>query len=730
MTLHELMIKVEQNQEHELKRILSKPYLLQLISNTHEEDLFLLQQLMLYYLKIQDVSIEQRRADYVEIAKRFFEKEAKSGLLLLVFESVYEDIYTFKEQTQQIKSDIESLMDVVEKNTLSEADLYFFLAKCHIYDQNEHLIEEHVIKAIDIYDLYADTKYPKILERLGYAYKFLGDYYHLISQTDLAKDAFHQSFFLFDYLKDLTYPSHVTKISYLNQYVVNKYSYFKIVQKEKDFNKNDLLLFIDELRGIKQKHNLFHFYLSSLLYDYAECIEVDDSDLAIKLYEESLDTRLASPNSQHEDHSAMIGFTNLNIAKIYEKDESFRDALYFYDQALQAFTTKAQNDPSYEAEVGLVEQRQAFIYQKHKEYSDAEYHFLMAHQAYENASKFDSKYTYDFHMSQYRLAHFYLLTHDDKHANIFFVDSANYFVKYHDADLNRFTHYAGLSLFYAAKTCMSSGRYDLLSDYAQAAIIILNKLNKINEKKYMPFLAEIHFIYGRYLHKEKEKNEAVSQFESAIRLYEIIFTKEKTNGKDLYECYQFLIQTHHELEAYDQAMGVRFDCLDFLERYYQIDQKQEHVYQHALLELLALLLIDSFVDSIDDLIHKLIYSEHKKTLYDAVLTSYYIQMKNLSESINHFQRLISDYSVVSYDGRDKILLLGLINQTFSHDDLYHLWNDRFVDHMIQTMRESKYHASSEKEKDILLESSILITRYFEKTNQKQKIKEIEEFNLL
>jgi tetratricopeptide (TPR) repeat protein len=654
--------------------------------------------------------------------------EVSSDRLLIIHEYLYNKLNLFNEQNNLITHELKNYLNTVSKDTLAEADVYFFLARCYIDSKQEYLIEETLYKAINIYDLYAERKESKILERLGQSYRYLGEYYEQLSDYALAASCYEQATMFFNYMKDQKNESAIIRDEYIYPYVMSHYQYLKVKQKIPSFDLSELEGFIQYLRRCVKERKGYDFYLASLLYDYAEKIERDHPDEAIRLYQESLDVRHQKSTVIKQEDLAMTGFTFSKIARLYEVDKDDSKALYYYDQAFEVFQTKAQTDANYQIEVGRISYNQALIYQRNKLYEQAEYHYFIAQDAYESASEFHNKYTYDFIMNQFHFAEFYRDRMDYYNASVYFVEAANFFTTHYDKDFNRYAHYAGMSLFYASKMCILAKRDELIYSYTQAGFLILKKLYQVKGNKYIHFIAELYLIYGEYLLKHKQYPVAIENLKSAVEVFGKIYQRYEKQANDLNASYLSLIACYKALKDEESAMNIQFDYLSFLETQSLKDKAYGDQYQKHLKLMFSLLLINQVDEVAFDLIGKMKVDRKNKSLDYAILACYSLAKNNLEKGMKIFRKFKKELLNQDCFDQLEIHMIGLLNRLFEQEKCQKLMDNNLANKIIKMMQKNRKSSLLESEKEILITSAHYLNQYFQKTNQPNKIKEVESFH--
>lgn len=724
MNLKNTIKQIEKLKPKSFHNIIKEEKINEILHSKTSEEFYLLQDALLKYYKenrLKEETVCKDSVDHYHHAQVF---EVKASLLLRISEYKFKTLYHDFKETEIILIEINQLSQYVSKETLSDADLHYFQGICYLRNQHEHLIEQSFLEAIRIYDLFVSETAFYVIERLGYCYKFVARYYRLISDDKQALYAYQQAILMFKYLKDNKVAENISD-EYQYQFILNQYEYLKIYLKSDTHQKEEWIHFILYLESLASPN--YYFYLASTIYDYAEMVESDDPEEALHLFQKSLKYREIAATSLKDD--VMIGFTELKMAKIYEKLKEMNQAQFHYETALDIFKKKSQNELSYQSEVAFIEKDLAFLHKKNKSYSDAIYHLFKALDAYERIAMEQKKYLYDVALCQYELGLLHILDDHVEDASFYFIEAASYFSTYYTKDLNRFAHYSGLSLFYAAKTCYESKRYDMVPSHAQAGIYVLKKLSEIKPKTYKKFLKELTFINACYFYDHEKEMEGIDFFKQSLNYFDPVLFHDIDMIQTHLSTYQRLIEAYEDIQEHKEAMHIRFDQVAFFENHLNQHKHYQKKYQANLLELITLLLEDHMTSLTKDLIQHLDEKLCEAVIYHSILMIYFAQTSDRDRAIYYFDQQLNHLSQKKLKKQEKLLWLILINLTFEHDDLYQLWENSLSDTILQTIIDLKSFVELEYQKEVLIESSICLKRYFEKTNQKNRIKEIEGLNL-
>lgn len=714
--------KMHKNPEHIKNNKTTKDVILTYME--HEDfnsDIF--HSLMLTFVKshIDQKSWHKSDRDFIAKIQNF---EAKKGIPLKISYEVYKTFYDDFNKHESILNELTRMCDVVKKNTLAEADLLFMKARCYINSRAFHIIEDTLKAAIDIYDQYVHEQDYYVLDRLGFSYAYLGNYYKIIQNDNEALYSFQTACDFFNHLLFQINDKNATSF-YTYQFVSYRYEYMILYQKTETFDVDVLRDFIEYLISLDEDD--YAFYQSSMLYNYGEYLENHDIEEAIFNFQKSLLIR--EEHVKDQQSSAMIGYTMLKLAKLYEKSNDFSLGLYHYETALEFFTKKSENDVSYLSEIGMIEQYIAFLYQDQKLHDKAIYHLLESLDAYDKIAKGQPKYRYDVAMTHYDLGHAYMNQSSMKDASYHMIEAANYFASYFDHDVERFAHYAGLSLFYVVKISISTNQNEFISNFAIAGIHVLRKLAEINQAKYIAYLAHLYAMYARYLHKQKDYQSALDQFQQSIRCFEMIIKLKERDFFEVMKVYGFVISIHKNLCQIDLEMHARFDQLELGKIYLKHYPSYLEHYQNDLSHLLCLLLFQKMTPIVSNMIHEMQPIFVKEMMYYMIYAVFYTQLGDDKRAIEELNLALNRTFLSSYTYEEQIYMIGLFNILINDLNNTQLMNDKNVRLFLDLVRSTYKMMSVPYEKDIIHIMTSHILSYANKQKNETYIKEIELLDL-
>lgn len=653
-----------------------------------------------------------------------YDFEFKHDLILMFHEKRFDDHLNSKRYES-----CEKMLLYFEKHQITQgiryAETCYFKAKLYLETDQEHMVETLLYDALDIYDQYAETKIPIIIQRIASTYTLLYRFYSIV-QDDKALPMLKQSLDLYAYLKN------ENDEKSLEQYIRIFVDYVDVLKKANDTNayREALKLLASEVQHAKDHRASVSKYIGKIFHDYADLIHNDDPEEAIYLYHKAIEARDFSRLS-HEPYDIMNAYAYLALSRCYKTVKNYQQALYYCQEAIDLFKKEEKKQAGkYLSMLGLAHHQKAKTYRDAGEDIDVALSLFDALEYYDKASKKEPKYLFDWALIEMELGLYHTSRGELTDAEACLSLACNHFLTYFMKS-TRYAHFASIAQFHLIEVKIEL-RNDTDMDIMLANIKYLYKvLSEQNESKYREPRMKAYLTIANYYFRKKRYDEAIAEYKSALSLALTLAAIDLLNHGDIViSIYDHLIELYLIEDMDDLSMEIRFEQIEFEMTYVKKHSSHEPTFQRHLYVLIALCVEQKEFDIALDLYRLSPFDALPFVHALSIHMIYALLQKNESMYFNHLNQLLSIETYQIKDHGLGISFLILINYSFMASNFSSNWNA----HLMQTLFDLLWYLSKHKrfdyETEILLETKTYLIMLFQQTKQLDQLKKIESLDLL